>query len=220
MSALNERQLATKIHQTCKEKGLKQSVILNVLTKHKGYRSIQAADTPAVTDDGVDNKVDVSKEKLALMIHMRTDIYRHYPQYDLLPITLSEVLDKPEVDAGDSLFSFFFNKAYSDIFDVIPALERAQYLFENIEILVDATEGGVDSSAEDFIANSPLANSKDAELVDFIVRELHECSEGEDDKQGSQCQAMENAYHDIESLLDALRTPFYEMQINQLKEMM
>ena len=69
-------------------------------------------------------------------------------------------------------------------------------------------------------SSSAFSTEGAAELVDFIVRELHECSEGEDDKQGSQCQAMENAYHDIESLLDALRTPFYEMQINQLKEMM
>lgn len=220
MSELNDRQLATKIHQACKEKGQKHSVILNVLTKHRGYRSIQSADKPvvgAISEQSAQSTDSHKRAMVALLIHMRTDIYRHYPNYDLLPIMLSEALDAPEVDAGDSLFSFFFNKAYSDIFDVIPALERAKALFEKMEDFVSCTPGGVDSNADDFIANSPLAQSKDAELVDFIVRELFECSDGEDDKQDAQCRAMANAYHDVESVFDGLDTPFYKMQINQLK---
>jgi hypothetical protein len=214
MTELNNRQLATKIHQACKEHGLKQTVILDVLVKHKGMRSIQCADK---SNSEYSGKIKL-EEKNALMHHLRTELYCHYPDNDLLNIVLDEVIDEPKVRTDDALFDFFFNKAYDDIFDVIPALERAYSLLEDMEVFIARSGKAVDVSENGIIANSPLSKSNDVDLLAFIISELHDCSEGEIDPVGAQCTAMENAYHDVETVMEGLNIPFYEKRLSILKE--
>jgi hypothetical protein len=214
MSELNDRQLATKILQACKEQGLKHTVILNVLTKHKGMRSIQCADK---SNSEYSDKIKL-EEKNALMHHLRTELYCHYPDNDLLNIVLDEAIDEPKVRTDDALFDFFFNKAYDDIFDVIPALERAYSLLEDMEVFISRSGKAVDVSEKGLIANSPLSKSKDVDLLAFIITELHDCSDGEIDPVGAQCTAMENAHHDVESVMEGLNIAFYEKRLARLKE--
>lgn len=215
MTELNVRQLATKIHQACKEHGLKQTVILDVLVKHKGMRSIQCSDQ---LNTNLVKGHALSEDMLTITYDIRKDIYCHYPDNDLLGVSLDEIINEPKVDVDDGLFQYFFNKAYSDIFDIIPALERAYSLFEYLELFIAQTNGGVEPHSEKFISDSPLSKCRDVELIKFIINELDDCSKGEDYPCDAQCNAMEKAYHDIESILEGLNLHFYNTKLTSLKE--
>jgi len=109
----NLRKIASSIVAACKSKGLKQSVVLDVLAKSQGFRSIQCAESAQ------SNTTDIS---LTEKIIIREVMARAYPGSDMLPLNLFTESALDTVEVGDTLFSWMWSLTNTGLLEVIKTL--------------------------------------------------------------------------------------------------
>jgi hypothetical protein len=97
----NIRAVASSVVSACRKRGLKQSVVMDVLAKSSGYRSIQCAESSKKPE------TDVSLEE---KIVLRTLLFQSDLDYSLdLPIALFEVAGDSDINAGDPVFEWMWS---------------------------------------------------------------------------------------------------------------
>jgi hypothetical protein len=171
------RQLASSIVTACKAKGLKQSTVLDVITKSQGFRSIQAADSVNSTPTLVHPvKPDVAFLQGVLL--STPDLF------DMLPVDFPEACGKPALnnDFGDRFSEELWNHLYfkpTSFITFIDALgetlrdmelELEEYIEEHDNQLpLDVLEGLI-------MGNESLSDN----MRGFLFTEAKERSDGED----------------------------------------
>lgn len=159
------RQLSSEIVNTCRAKGLKQSVVLDVLSKHQGYRSHQASDA------ATQNKA--TSISLAGISYLQGVLFNTYPDGDLLPITFSQVAGKllDNADVGDAPFTEAWNaltQAPADFPAYIKTVLSAFVSLQGPDLFFD----------EAALRRAVMKTNLPFPLKEFCIREACERSEG------------------------------------------
>lgn len=153
----NIRKIASSIVSACKKKGLKQSVVLDVLAKSQGFRSIQCAESTKANSD------DISmSEKLIT----RGVLARAYPGHDDLAFNVLKESCNDSVEIGDTLFSWMWSLTNNGLIQTIKALG-----FVNMQV---GFVGELCSGAPIENYSSVLEKAFPAEVVKFLQIELRE----------------------------------------------
>tara|TARA_R110001583_G_scaffold161109_1_gene313011 strand:- start:3617 stop:4456 length:840 start_codon:yes stop_codon:yes gene_type:complete len=160
----NLRALASKVVSACREKGLKQSVIMDVLAKSSGYRSIQCAEGNVQSGDSV------TQEE---MIVLRTLLFSSDLDYTLdIPVSLFEVAGQNHVSVGDPLFEWMWSLTESGFVEMLKKLLAVNSKFS---IVYDYISAGEFSDSEILaVLNDELPKP----LADYI--EVESIEGGED----------------------------------------
>jgi len=195
------RHLATAIVTACQTKDnakhVKQSTVLDVLTKHEGYRSIQARDNATA-------KRNDDKPLPSDVIALRGLLYANYPHSDLLPIELGEAITfkgslVSHPDWGsDAPFAVMWDLLSDEHHAAVDELERWDRLCDRLE---DVIESGTDAINEVLIAFPPriakFLHTEFDEVTDDTMLPVKQAAE--------KYRALERFQSDVESVTDALR---------------
>lgn len=161
------RQLATSIVLACKRDGLKQSVVLNTLTKQAGFRSIQASDSVQPSTPDADSKTSIPAHAKMYLKGLACDVFYDSMSYDFV----SEG-EKPATreSTGDSLSFFILEQIDSDPVHLINSLHdyaaKAEDFAENISNNVFEKTA---ESVTEFIATYELPEKLAAAFVNEIM---------------------------------------------------
>lgn len=135
------RSMASHIVKACRERGLKQSVVLDAIVKSQGFRSIQAAEA-ATSAHSV-------PRAMGLTVMIRTDLFRHYPDSNFLSINLQEDLLAATINSDDAIFDELWALAYTDAQAVYPALQKMIAGTHTLLAAIEASTDGVHHTQED-----------------------------------------------------------------------
>jgi hypothetical protein len=161
----NIRKIASSIVSACKKKGLKQSVVLDVLAKSQGFRSIQCAESTKANSDDI-----YMSEKLIT----RGVLARAYPGHDDLALNVLKESCNDFVEVGDTLFSWMWSLTNSGLIETIKALG-----FVNMQV---GFVGELVCGETPVKNHSPvLEKAFPAEVVKFLQVELRESGKNFED---------------------------------------
>ena len=195
------RHLATAIVKACQTKDnakhVKQSTVLDVLTKHEGYRSIQARDNATATRN--DDK-PLSSDVIAL----RGLLYANYPHSDLLPIELGEAItfkgslvSHPEW-GSDAPFAIMWDLLSEDLYSSVDKLEDWYDLCNELNSVIGDNEEAVENALDAFPPR----------IKQFLKIEFSEVADDsmEAEQQSSEKRnALGNFQHEVDCVIEALR---------------
>lgn len=188
------RQLATAIAQECQTvdhaKRVKQSTILNVLSKHAGQHSIQVGDVSPTPKRAPATPRD--NQATFLVVQARVKLYDSYPKSDLLAVDIERESQEPigyiPEDCGDSVFRHLWevvtnvalNGAFIDV-----ELKRIVSLIDDLGLAIETNN---DDAIDKAIRRFP------ERLAHFFEREKIEALDGLD-KESDPENYYENMHH-------------------------
>jgi hypothetical protein len=171
------RQLASSIVTACKAKGLKQSTVLDVITKSQGFRSIQTADSVNSTPTLV-HPVKPDAAFLQGVLLSTPDLF------DMLPVDFAKAGGKPVFnnDLGDRFAEELWNNLYFEPTSFIYFITELGETLRNIELEMEGYIEQHDTQLPLSVLKEMIMGNK--ELSDnmrgFLFTEAKERSDGED----------------------------------------
>lgn len=199
------RTLASTIVTTCQTrdnaKRLKQSTVLDVLSKDAGFRSIQAGD--AAVSQATDTPAMPDADTIAL----RGVLYANLPHTDLLPVDLADIILLTTPLAGSENAELIGDRFFIALWDLVS--EQGMAAVDEMDrwagLSVELEEGL--ELNDDAIQEAALADMPPI-VADFIRAEFRERADANDSdamKHALKTDTLGKFQRDIEGVVDAIR---------------